>query len=185
MAIPRERGRPPASDARYSVGMKLLPAALLLAASALVSFAVPASRAEEAARAAQDPRLDDLAWMAGHWSAEVDGVRTEEAWLAPGGGLMLGVNRAAAKGRRASFEYLRIEERRDELVYIASPGGKGATDFPLADFGERFVLFENPAHDFPRTLRYELDDQGTLHVRAAGEEGGKERALEWHWTREP
>jgi hypothetical protein len=135
--------------------------------------------------ASTEPELADLAWLAGHWASEERGTRTEEVWLAPLGGLMLAVNRTTPKTGRAAFEYLRIEERKDGLVYVASPSGKGATDFPLADVGERFVLFENPAHDFPQRIRYELDAAGALHARVSGDMGGEEQAQEWTWKRAP
>jgi len=131
-----------------------------------------------------EPELADLSWMAGHWASEVDGTRTEEVWLGPGGGFLLALNRTTPKTGRASFEYLRIEQRKDELVYVASPGGKGSTDFPLADIGERFVLFENPEHDFPQRIRYELDAGGALHARVSGNVNGKEEAEEWTWQRQ-
>jgi hypothetical protein len=133
---------------------------------------------------AQEPKLADLAWLAGHWASDGSGTRTEEVWLAPGGGLMLAMNRTTPKAGRAAFEYLRIEERKEGLVYVASPSGKGATDFPLADVGERFVVFENAAHDFPQRIRYELDAAGALRARVSGTVGGKEEAQEWTWQRQ-
>ena len=41
-------------------------------------------------------------------------------------------------------------------------------------------MFENPDHDFPRTISYHLDD-GNLRVRIEGEEGGEGRTEEWTW----
>lgn len=154
---------------------------LILAAVTLASFPLLTARSTPAA---QEPGLSDVAWMAGHWAVETDGARSEEVWLAPAGGLMLALNRSVAKGGRTSFEYLRIEERKDGLVYVASPGGKGATEFALADVGERFVLFANPAHDFPKEIRYELDATGALHARVSGELGGEEAAEEWTWKKQ-
>src|SRR5262245_21426345 len=134
--------------------------------------------------APEGPALADLAWMAGHWASEVNGVRTEELWLAPAGGLMLAVNRTTRAAGKAEFEYLRIEQRKDALVYVASPGGRGATEFALADVGEDFVSFENPEHDFPKVIRYELTKDGALHARVSGDPGGKEQALEWTWKKQ-
>ena len=159
--------------------MKLLTRSLSAVSIALVTLGA----ARVAATAPQEPALADLAWLAGHWSLDEHGTRTEELWLAPGGGLMLAINRTTPAAGRAAFEYLRIEERKDGLVYVASPGGKGATEFPLADVGERFVLFENPAHDFPKRIRYELTKAGDLHASVSGEAGGAEQAQEWTWKR--
>lgn len=156
-----------------------------LAALAVLNFFAfdrsSASTAPAAPAAPDEPKLADLAWMAGHWASEQDGARVEEAWLAPAGGFLLGMNRTAPKSGRGSFEYLRIEQRAEEIVYVASPSGRGATEFPLHDFGEYFALFENPEHDFPQRIRYELTADGSLHARVSGDVEGRERAMEWTW----
>ena len=156
--------------------------ASILAAPFLVSLPLLAARSTPTR--AEEPTLADLAWMAGHWASEKDGTRTEEVWLAPAGGLMLGMNRAVSKNEPTSFEFLRIEQRKNALVYVSSPGGKGATEFALADIGERFALFANPAHDFPKGIRYELDAAGALHASISGDAEGKETAMEWTWKRQ-
>ena len=130
----------------------------------------------------QEPTLADLAWLAGHWSVELGPVRIEEVWLAPAGGFLLGMNRTSPKTGPGQFEYLRIEQRKGGIVYVASPGGKTPTNFPLADFGKDFVLFANPEHDFPKEIRYELTQEG-LHARVSGDAGGEEQAEELTWKR--
>lgn len=159
-----------------------IPQPLLVLAS-LAGLTVLAASGTSRSAASDGPTLDELAWMAGHWASEVDGERTEEVWLGPGGRIMLGMNRSLHENGHADFEYLRIEQRKDALVYVASPGGRGATEFPLADVGADFVLFENPAHDFPKSIRYELTKDGALHARVSGDQGGKEQALEWTWKK--
>jgi len=71
--------------------------------------------------------------MTGHWAATVGDVHMEEAWIGPEGGVMLGVHRDVRVGGTAFFEYLRIEERADGLVYIASRMGRGTTEFALGN----------------------------------------------------
>jgi hypothetical protein len=120
-----------------------------------------------------DHDLDSVAWLAGHWRQEKDGVVTEELWMPARGGLMLGLNRTSrADGEgRAQFEYLRIEARESGPVYVASPSGKGATPFALMLGGDDHAVFENPEHDFPKILEYRLED-GKLHVAISGDEPG-------------
>ena len=139
-----------------------------------------------AASLREDPKpegLERLRWMAGHWAHEEKGVAAEEAWLAPRAGLMLGLHRDVHVGREKllSFEYLRIEERDDTLVYVATPGGGESTEFTLESAEEHSVLFTNPEHDFPKRIRYwRTDDE--LHARV---EGDGDRALEWTWKLQP
>lgn len=124
--------------------------------------------------------LDELAWLAGHWQGSADGVVTEELWLAPAGGLMLGLHREVAPGRPAAFEYLRIEVRGLGPVYVASPGGGAATEFPMVASGPMEAVFENPGHDFPQRIIYRREGD-TLIARIEGEVDGRQRSAQWEW----
>jgi hypothetical protein len=125
-----------------------------------------------------DPKLEDLSWMAGHWTGSSDGWQIEEIWLAPGGGVMLGMHRDA-KGEKASFEFLRIAQTAEGIVYLAQPGGRPPTPFKLTEATATRAVFENPKHDFPQRILYTLRD-GQLCARV---EGGTETPQEWCWTK--
>lgn len=127
---------------------------------------------------AASPKIDDLAWMAGHWTLTKDGVVMEEIWTEPRGGVMLGMHRDA-KEAKASFEFFRIATTAEGIVYFAQPGGRPATPFALAESGERRAVFANPQHDFPKRLIYWLED-GKLCARV---EGDGEAAEQWCWSR--
>jgi Domain of unknown function (DUF6265) len=124
-----------------------------------------------------------VAWMAGSWQGSEGGVEMEEVWLPPKGGAMLGLHRDVAKGRMVSFEFLRIEADKDGLVYLAQPGGKPATAFRLVESTKARVVFSNPTHDFPQRILYWLADDGRLHARIEGAQGGKPASQEWSWSR--
>jgi hypothetical protein len=124
-----------------------------------------------------EPKLADLSWMAGHWTGTHDGWQMEEVWLAPNGGVMVGMHRDA-KDAKSSFEFLRIAATPDGLVYLAQPGGKPATPFPLTELSKGRVVFSNPQHDFPKRIIYSL--QGAK--LCARVEGDGEAAEEWCWS---
>ena len=83
-----------------------------------------AAAAGLAAQPAAKPSLSDLAWMAGSWSGTSRGIEMEEHWTAPKGNSMVGVHRDVGKGRTLVFEFLRIEQRGDEIVYLSMPNGR-------------------------------------------------------------
>jgi len=127
--------------------------------------------------------IDGLSWMAGSWTGTQDGVDMEELWIAPKAGSMLGLHRDAAGGRTVSFEFLRIESAADGVTYWASPKGRPATPFKLVESAGRSAVFENPEKEFPRRILYWLAEDGSLHARIEGTQGGKPASEEWRWKR--
>jgi hypothetical protein len=117
--------------------------------------------------------IAQVGWMEGAWVAKDGSVSIEERWTPPAGGAMLAVSRTLKNGRMAGFEFLRIVERDGGLVYVAQPGGKPPTDFTLTAISENSATFENPAHDFPKLIRYTKRPDGTLEARV-GDGGAKD-----------
>jgi len=136
----------------------------------LLTLAVPLSAS---------PKLEDLSWMTGHWTATIDGWAMEEVWLAPAGGMMLGMHRDV-KGAKSSFEFLRIASTPDGLAYLAQPSGRPVTAFALVEATPARAVFANPKNDFPQRITYTLVE-GRLCARV---EGGNEKAQEWCWTKQ-
>lgn len=112
--------------------------------------------------------------MAGCWRAETGGGVVEERWSAPAGGTMLGTGRVLAGGRTVFFEFLRVEAE-GGVAYTAMPRGERATRFALAAHGAGRARFENPAHDFPRSIEYARRADGALVTRVEGVEDGRAR----------
>ena len=131
--------------------------------------------------AAEEPRsCDDLAFMVGHWVGKVGEVEMEEVWTAAKGDVMLGLHRDVAQGKKAFFEYLRVEDRDGVLVYVASPRGVGTTEFVLVALDDRGAVFENLEHDFPQRIIYRRDEN-RLAARIEGHVDGELQTSEWVW----
>ncbi|MBL8762862.1 MAG: transposase [Phycisphaerae bacterium] len=128
--------------------------------------------------------IGDLAWLAHAWvGRRSSGSSIEERWSPPLGGAMLAVSRTInTSGKMVAFEYLRIVERDDGLVYIAQPGGAQPTEFVLTETGATRAVFENPRHDYPKRIVYELSAEGGLIATIGQTRGGTPRRFEF--TRE-
>lgn len=123
---------------------------------------------------ASPPALD---WLAGHWCGGDATRQTEEHWLPPADGALLGMSRTLAGGRMVDFEFLRIVEQEGAFVYLAQPRGRPPTAFTISDSGPDWVRFENPAHDFPTRIEYRREDD-RLDAEIAGPDGkGGERRM--------
>lgn len=123
--------------------------------------------------------IRDVAWIAGAWTSGTSAV-VEERWTPPAGGAMLGMSRTIRGDRMSEFEFLRIVEREGGLVYIAQPGGRSPTEFRMTAIDATSVTFENPAHDFPKMIRYAKHADGSLEASISGEPGTK--AMSWRFT---
>jgi len=158
--------------------MKRAYGAAMAIAVVLVSAVMSAGSGQKPAQA----KISDMAWLAGAWANEGKPVLSEERWTTPAGGAMLAVARTVKGDRMVAFEYLRIVERDGGLVYIAQPGGRPPTDFVLTAFSAQAATFENPAHDFPKMIRYTLTPDGVLEATIS--DGGK-RAQTFTFKRVP
>lgn len=124
--------------------------------------------------------LNDLNWMAGYWTSSDDGTSMEELWTTSSGGMLIGVHRDVFANGRSSFEYLRIVETAEGIVYLASPGGRPPTPFKLKEHSTTMASFENLENDFPQRIIY-TQKGNTLTARIEDESG--EKGMEWTWTK--
>lgn len=129
-----------------------------------------------AAQAAEPP-----AWLAGHWKTSNGKTTTEEVWLAPASGLMVGAGRTVG-GKTPFFEFLRIEQRGDALVFVAQPRGGAPVEFIAARVDADAVVFENLAHDFPQRVIYRRDGDA-LVARTEGVVKGRLEGEDWRYER--
>ncbi|MCR6625049.1 MAG: DUF6265 family protein [Pseudoxanthomonas sp.] len=124
-----------------------------------------------------------LDWLAGHWCGQSGKTFSEETWMAPRGGLLVGMHRDTREGKATGFEFMRIAQQDGRWVFLAQPGGKTATIFPAERVEKDRVVFANPTHDFPKRVIYSSPDADTLHARIDdGRDDGQ--AMEWTWRRD-
>ena len=123
--------------------------------------------------------LESLSWLSGYWQNQAESGTTEECWLHSGPDDMLGMHRSRNQNGGTFLEYLKIEKTPQGIVYIAYPSGQEKTVFKLTDIAENKVIFTNPAHDFPQTIVYWLDNHNILHARINGSQNGRTISREW------
>lgn len=135
---------------------------------------------------APEPDVTRLAWIAGCWMQTRANGRVDEQWMAPGGGVMLGMSRTLKDGKVREFEFLRIAPAPNgKLAFIAKPSGQPEATFPLRDITDDTVVFENPTHDFPQRILYKRVDAKTIIGRIEGQIGGQARSMDYPYTRCP
>jgi hypothetical protein len=123
--------------------------------------------------------IGDMDWLAGAWVGARGPSSIEERWIPPLGGAMLGTSRTVKNGTMSAFEYLRVVERDGGLVYVAQPGGRPPTEFVLTELAGTRAVFENPRHDSPQRIVYELSAEGRLSASIGFIRGGKPQRFEF------
>ena len=132
---------------------------------------------------AQGPTIDSFAGLAGCWERNDRGTLISEMWMKPAGTSIIGTGRTVKNGKTTDFEFLRIEQREAAFYYVAKPrANTHETAFKLAKWSANDFVFENPEHDFPQRIRYEIKGD-SLAARIEGTRNGKASGFDFPMTR--
>jgi hypothetical protein len=149
--------------------VRFLAVLLLLPLCLVGQNTAPKSRKDQGDRPAPMVQLVKLTWLAGSWRMEKAGRVVEEVWMAPSGGVMLGMSRTVVKGRVTEYEFMQIREGPGgELFFVAAPSGQKEAAFQLLSLADNGVIFENPQHDFPQRILYTREADGSVLAAIEG-----------------
>ena len=121
-----------------------------------------------AAQPSQSSAIDRADWLAGCWEMRAPNRVTMEMWMPPSGGMMLGASRTVIGSSTREYEQIRLHAAGDTLVYTALPSGQREAAFRSTTVSSTTLVFENPAHDFPRKITYRRVGADSLVARVEG-----------------
>jgi hypothetical protein len=122
-----------------------------------------------------------MGMLEGAWR-EVRGTAViDEVWTNNKGNVIVGMSRTV-DGLSNGFEFMRIENRKAGIVFIAQPGGDPATVFRLASHDGKTLVFENAAHGWPQRVEYRRTAADTLEA-TVGPITGKGKTLLFTYKR--
>jgi hypothetical protein len=125
--------------------------------------------------------VDAVDWMVGCWRT---GTGVEEFWTDGDGGQMFGVSRSFRQGRTVRWEFIRVYEGRNGLVYAVAPSHQPPAEFTAAVATGDSVAFRNPGHDFPTSITYRRAAGDSLVVTVSGPgDDGAPRGFELRFGR--
>ena len=128
--------------------------------------------------------VEGLGWMAGCWERRVGWTVTDEQWMAPRGGAMLGTSRTTRGDSVTEYEFMRIVAgRQDTVIFVAHPSGQRTAEFRGRAFPRREIAFENRTHDFPQRIIYRAVGDDSLHARVEGKSRGRTRGIDFRYRR--
>lgn len=132
------------------------------------------------AAATQAPALPTF--MTGCWDLVNGESWTQECWMEPKGGMMLGASREGKGAKLRSWEQLRIVQAEDSTITLfASPQGAPALPFHARNVSSTAIEFINTKNDYPQRIRYELKGD-KLEAEISLIDGSK--PFRWSYNRE-
>ena len=121
-------------------------------------------------------------FLTGCWERAEGQDWTQECWMEPRGGIMLGAGREGTGETLKVWEQMTIERGADgALTFYASPRGQGRTAFKAEYVSATEIRFTNPANDYPQRIRYALKD-GKIEAEISLLDGSK--PMRWTFNRE-
>ena len=128
------------------------------------------------------PSVRDLAWMSGCWESSRPNHHVVEQWSAVEGGTLIGTSRTVANDKTSEYEFLLIREGANGLEYVAKPSRQPEAVFTSTKVAANEVVFENPAHDFPKKITYKRSGDA-LTAAIEGPMNGQARKIEFPYKR--
>jgi hypothetical protein len=131
---------------------------------------------------ASAPTVKDVAWISGCWDYTRNNRHVAEHWMPVEGGTMMGVSRTVAGGKATEWEFLIIREGAKGLEYVAKPSRQPEATFTATSASANEVVFENPAHDFPKRVTYRRNGDG-LVASIEGPMNGQTRKIDFSYKK--
>jgi hypothetical protein len=130
----------------------------------------------------QERLIDRAGFLQGCWERRAANRVVEEQWMKPRGGSMLGMSRTVRGDTLIEWEFLRLYQRGQQLVYAAQPSRQSPAEFTSISIQPDIIIFANPAHDFPQRIIYRLSGD-SLFARVEGVMNGHERGVDFRYAR--
>lgn len=128
------------------------------------------------------PTVQDVGWMSGCWDLTRGGRHVIETWSPPDGGTMVSFSRTVVDGKTTEWEFVVIREGGRGLEYVAHPARQAEATFTSTSVTANEVVFENPAHDFPKKISYTRRGDA-LTAAVEGPVNGQTRRIEFPYQR--
>lgn len=124
--------------------------------------------------------IDKLDWMAGCWEGELAGgdFLFEEVWLEPRGGVMLGVSHILQEDTVVEYEFLRIAEEDEALVFLVSPENQPPRLYKASEVGVGAVTFVSTEGGAPQQLQFRQESADILSSRFESDRQGQIQNIE-------
>ena len=130
-------------------------------------------------------QVQALGWIVDKWVYKAGDNITYENWTMENDSLFIGESHTVKDGDTVFNEQLKIEKIKDDVFYTAIvKHNPGPVSFKLVELSDKKAVFENPGHDFPNRITYELQNNSLLYAKVEGKDKNRNDAsFELFYTR--
>ena len=166
----------------------------VLACGVLLLRAGSVTMQGQSAPAPPKATVDQLAWVAGAWTATLGDRTVEQHWSAPAAGSIIAMYRSIRGGKATLYELLAMENEGDGVVLRIKHFAPGAglvsqeakdesMNHTLVKIEERTAVFEGGAAGNPVRITFRSPDAATLNITVERQREGKPVSTEFKYTR--
>ena len=131
--------------------------------------------------------LKNNSWILGKWEMKMENKSIFEEWTMLDDSTFVGSSYLQdGNGKRKVLETMELRSRRGVSYYVPTVKGQNNNQevvFKISNNEENKFTAENPEHDFPQRIYYELKSPNELKAQIEGTQKGKPRKDEWIFTK--
>ena len=131
--------------------------------------------------------MQSFRWMLGSWKMETKRGAIMETWIHVNDSTMAGESfMVKLTGGTVQLENVQLLYRNEEYFYI--PVAKGQNNeqpvsFRITSHNETGFVAENPEHDFPKRITYELVNKDSVHAFIDGGPAMPDKKSDFYYSR--
>ncbi len=119
-------------------------------------------------------------WLLGHWQNVSAHGTYIETWSQLNDSVYTAESYYIMENDTPSMETIRLEQHGTDLFYIPTVDDQNNNQpvtFKLTKTSDKQLVFENPEHDFPKSIVYSLINADSMVASISGPKGGKQDTL--------
>ena len=122
--------------------------------------------------------LKKLEWLTGQWEGIMGSGLYHEEWYPDELNNLTGRAYLIKNGEITNNEKLKIHLIENDIFYTADVSHNPApVSFKLTEYSDKIFIFENPEHDFPQKITYEILSENNFKATVEAVNESKTRKL--------
>ena len=125
-------------------------------------------------------------WLIGDWINAASTKTITESWRVENDTLLVGASYFIKGKDTLSHESIKIEFKLNKIYYVptvSNQNGSLPVRFKEKELSDSLIVFENPGHDFPQFISYQLINKDSIVAKIYGQIKGEEQSQVFPYKR--